>query len=726
MSAPPKKPSVDIEYYEQPKVIGYFESIIDSLRIELDKAGCDTHITTPDLGYFTAHFQKFQLHHLKKQHETYIPFAYFNVISLSTQSPLYHILKSAYRFKSERQIVDWRWDAPEETETYLHMIQVIKEDLDKAGFELCKPRVWFHETSAEEQKKKRHHYSNHQGQLNHWYALVEQLGGIVVDTMEEATFIVYHQEQTFDRYHRNWRMLHQTDEEAMVHWIGLPDSYNTLVKLNQCVPDKEETVDLAEDKQCAPWHVKSNWIDDSAKYNEWMSPLDYVISAQQSLKRKLVVMEETNNKKVKTAEEQKQKTWAMARQYMPIQQYEVIIPSYAAWFDLETIHPIETKGLPEFFNQKNKSKTPSIYKEYRDIMINTYRLNPVEYLTVTACRRNMAGDVCAIIRVHGFLEQWGLINYQMDPSAKPTAIGPPLEGQVKVVAEFPKGMAYPSSPPSTPPSTTATPSATTITDTPSSPPTATPSITPSLETTKTPSNIELNLDLRQDIYKKNISCHVCKKEKKKGYMSTKQFICDDCYQPEQHKEFTKRLTPWTDQEDMLLLEGLEMFSEDWQKIAEHVGTKTRDECILHYLQLPLLDPIYATDQHQHTEMENPIMSVVAFLAANVKPKVAASILASDETIEDQQEKEDIEEDTHEEKFRLIRTKMEAYSARISQFEKLEGWVDSEKRQLERGRCLIQSQHVAIRKQIDEIRHLMFQKQQPQLQEQPQLQDGHSS
>jgi SWI/SNF related-matrix-associated actin-dependent regulator of chromatin subfamily C len=46
-------------------------------------------------------------------------------------------------------------------------------------------------------------------------------------------------------------------------------------------------------------------------------------------------------------------------------------------------------------------------------MVNTYRLNPGEYLTVTACRRNLAGDVGAIMRVHGFLEQWGLINYQV-------------------------------------------------------------------------------------------------------------------------------------------------------------------------------------------------------------------------------------------------------------------------------------------------------------------------
>ena len=95
------------------------------------------------------------------------------------------------------------------------------------------------------------------------------------------------------------------------------------------------------------------------------------------------------------------------------QSQEIIIPSYAAWFSFGKINDIEKKALPEFFNNKNKSKTPQVYRDYRDFMINTYRLNPLEYLTVTACRRNLAGDVCAIVRVHAFLEQWGLINYQV-------------------------------------------------------------------------------------------------------------------------------------------------------------------------------------------------------------------------------------------------------------------------------------------------------------------------
>lgn len=102
-----------------------------------------------------------------------------------------------------------------------------------------------------------------------------------------------------------------------------------------------------------------------------------------------------------------------ARRYLASQSHSILIPSYSTWFSLSTIHPIERRSLPEFFNGKNRSKVPAIYKDYRDFMVHTYRLQPQEYLTVTACRRNLSGDVCAVMRVHAFLEQWGLINYQV-------------------------------------------------------------------------------------------------------------------------------------------------------------------------------------------------------------------------------------------------------------------------------------------------------------------------
>ena len=121
------------------------------------------------------------------------------------------------------------------------------------------------------------------------------------------------------------------------------------------------------------------------------------------------------------------------------QTHHIIIPSYAAWFDYNAIHAIEKRALPEFFNGKNKSKTPEVYMAYRNFMIDTYRLNPMEYLSATACRRNLAGDVCAIMRVHAFLEQWGLVNYQVDADSRPAQLGPPPTSHFHVLADTPSG-----------------------------------------------------------------------------------------------------------------------------------------------------------------------------------------------------------------------------------------------------------------------------------------------
>lgn len=102
--------------------------------------------------------------------------------------------------------------------------------------------------------------------------------------------------------------------------------------------------------------------------------------------------------------------------------------------------------MPEFFNGKNKSKTPDVYVAYRNFMVDTYRLNPFEYVSATACRRNLAGDVCSIVRLHSFLEQWGLLNYQVDSDARPAPVAPPPTSHFMVLADTPTGI-QPMNPP---------------------------------------------------------------------------------------------------------------------------------------------------------------------------------------------------------------------------------------------------------------------------------------
>jgi len=98
---------------------------------------------------------------------------------------------------------------------------------------------------------------------------------------------------------------------------------------------------------------------------------------------------------------------------------------------------------------------------------------------------------------------------------------------------------------------------------------------------------------------------------------------------------------WTEQETLLLLEGLEMFKDDWNKVCEHVGSRTQDECILHFLRLPIEDPYLEDPEHgggalgplayqpiPFSSAGNPIMSTVAFLASVVDPRVAAAAAKS--------------------------------------------------------------------------------------------------
>ena len=42
------------------------------------------------------------------------------------------------------------------------------------------------------------------------------------------------------------------------------------------------------------------------------------------------------------------------------QTHHIIVPSYSAWFDYNSVHAIERRAVPEFFNGKNKSKTPEM------------------------------------------------------------------------------------------------------------------------------------------------------------------------------------------------------------------------------------------------------------------------------------------------------------------------------------------------------------------------------
>jgi len=42
--------------------------------------------------------------------------------------------------------------------------------------------------------------------------------------------------------------------------------------------------------------------------------------------------------------------------------------------------------------------------------------------------------------VHAFLEQWGLVNYQVDMENRPTAMGPPPTSHFLILSDTPSGL----------------------------------------------------------------------------------------------------------------------------------------------------------------------------------------------------------------------------------------------------------------------------------------------
>ncbi|CAM9024307.1 unnamed protein product [Wickerhamomyces anomalus] len=262
--------------------------------------------------------------------------------------------------------------------------------------------------------------------------------------------------------------------------------------------------------------------------------------------------------------------------YIP-QTHTIVIPSYASWFDFKSIHPIEKESLPEFFTNQNPSKTPQIYVKYRNFLINAYRLNPNDYLTVTAARRNLVGDVGTILRLHRFLSRWGLINYQVDAVEKPKPVEPPFTGDYNVTYDAPRGLG----------------------------------------------KRELNGDGNGVEAKKE-------EQTGEGEIKDEPIVNGgDVKRP----KITKSINDgWTKEDLKKLLEGLTKFKGDWESIATHVGTHTVEQCIIRFLKLPIEDkfvgdsaqnlgPLKYAPYLPFSQADNPVLSTLAFLVSLVDPDV---------------------------------------------------------------------------------------------------------
>lgn len=264
-----------------------------------------------------------------------------------------------------------------------------------------------------------------------------------------------------------------------------------------------------------------------------------------------------------------------------------------------------------------------------------------------------------------------LLIFQVDPDTRPATLAPPFTDHFRVILDTPRGLQslHPGIRPSekdraAPPGMSA--------------PKPTPGVSATLElrsniyqtTSKSSREItsdEANLLANSTEMKRTaldysmFSCDTCGVDctpvryhflKSKNLAQKNFALCPPCYLDGRFPstmfsgDFVKLTTApsasahsgggsdWSDQEVLLLLEGVEMYDDDWSLIEEHVGTRSAQQCIRKFLELPIEDPYLEAESEgakgplryarlPFEQADNPVMSVVAFLAGVVGPGIAA-------------------------------------------------------------------------------------------------------
>ncbi|XP_020211477.1 SWI/SNF complex subunit SWI3C [Cajanus cajan] len=347
----------------------------------------------------------------------------------------------------------------------------------------------------------------------------------------------------------------------------------------------------------------------------------------------------------------------------------LVVPMHSDWFSPATVHRLERQAVPHFFSGKSPDHTPEKYMECRNCIVALHMEDPGKRVTVSDCQGLLAGvDVEDLTRIVRFLDHWGIINYcvRMPSHESSNAVSCLREepsGEVRVPSEALKSI-----------------DSLIKFDKPKCKLKA-----DEIYSALTAHNADAN-DL-EDRIREHLSenhCNYCSRPLPAVYYQSQKevdtLLCTDCFHDGRfvigHSSIDFIRTDstrdygeldgdsWTDQETLLLLEAMEIYHENWNEIAERVGTKSKAQCILHFLRLPMEDGkleninvpsrslssnvmnrddsgrqhCYSNGDtagpvHQIRDPDsrlpfansgNPVMALVAFLASAVGPRVAAS------------------------------------------------------------------------------------------------------
>ncbi|WJX51479.1 hypothetical protein P8452_37673 [Trifolium repens] len=276
-----------------------------------------------------------------------------------------------------------------------------------------------------------------------------------------------------------------------------------------------------------------------------------------------------------------------------------VVPTHCGWFSWLNIHSIEKRMMPSFFNGKTENRTPDKYMEIRNWIMKKFHSNPNIQIELKDLSELDIGDLDARQEVMEFLDYWGLINFHPFPSTDSAVASTCDDGEAEKKSLLEKFYHF---------------------DTLQVCPPAiqkTSLMTPVMTSGLFPESAIAEELVKQEgpaVEMLEYHCNSCSGDcSRKRYHCQKQAdfdLCTDCFN---NRKFGSGMSSldfilmepaeaagvssgkWTDQETLLLLEALELYKENWNEIAEHVGTKSKAQCILHFVQMPIVDAFLDCD-----------------------------------------------------------------------------------------------------------------------------------
>ncbi|KAJ4962706.1 hypothetical protein NE237_022645 [Protea cynaroides] len=266
-----------------------------------------------------------------------------------------------------------------------------------------------------------------------------------------------------------------------------------------------------------------------------------------------------------------------------------VVPTHAGWFSWTKIHPLEEHSMPSFFNGKSEKRTSDIYMEIRNFIMKKFHADPQTPIELKDLSELSVGEPDARQEVMEFLDHWGLINFHPFPPSDSVMANAEVDGTVSTASLLEKLYRFDTVQFFSPGPRTNL---------------STPVVPPHLF----PEAAIVDDMVRPEGPSVEYHCNSCSADcSRKRYHCQKQAdfdLCSECYND---GKFDSGMSPadfilmepaevpgvsggsWTDQETLLLLEALELYGENWNEIAEHVATKTKAQCILHFVQMPIED-----------------------------------------------------------------------------------------------------------------------------------------